>query len=124
MAVSPDRLTKLLTEIRSRWPVARGSLCEVARPCVRPNCSACARGQKHPGFIFSYRGRDGRQRCLYVPRDLVAALKRALASGKWLEQRLVEVGEAMVFEHRRKRDQRAGAERPRTRRRPRPQRRS
>lgn len=112
---SPDGLAELLAEIRARWPVARGSLCEVARPCVRPTCSACAKGEKHPGFIFSYRSRDGRQRCRYVPRDLVPALQRAIASGKWLEQRLVDIGEAMVFEHRRRRDQRS--EPPRTRRR-------
>jgi len=105
--VSPgDLLAELLSELRSRWPAARGSLCEVARPCVRPNCGACAKGEKHPGFIFSYR-KGTRQRCLYVPRELVPALKRAIAAGKWVEQRLVDVGEAMVFAHRRQRDQRS-----------------
>ena len=59
--------------------MARGSLCEVAKPCVREGCADCARGDKHPSFIFSYR-KDGKQRCLYVPRELVGPLRRSESS--------------------------------------------
>ena len=97
------QLARFLEELRKLWPVALGSLCEVAKPCVRPRCAACARGDKHPSFIFSYR-KDGKQRCLYVPRELVPELRRALDGGRWLESRMTEIGEALVFEHRQRRD--------------------
>ncbi len=100
---TPDALAGFVEELRRRWPVARGSLCEVAKPCVRRGCAACARGEKHPSFIFAYR-RDGKQRCLYVPRELVPELRRAIEGGQWVEQRLTEIGETLVFAYRRRRD--------------------
>lgn len=97
-----DAFDRLIDELRRRWPIARGSLCEVAKPCVRPGCAACAQGDKHPSFIFSYR-QDGKQRCLYVPRELVPELRRAIEGGQWLERRLSELGAALVFAHRQQR---------------------
>ena len=97
-----DALERFLDDLRRRWPLARGSLCEVAKPCVRAGCAACAQGEKHRSFIFSYR-QDGKQRCLYVPRELVPELQRALDSGQWLERRLSEWGAALVFAHRQRR---------------------
>lgn len=98
-------IARFVDELRKQWPVARGSLCEVAKPCVRPGCAACARGDKHPSFIFSYR-KSGKQRCLYVPRELVPELRRALDNGRWVEERMTEIGEALVFEYRKRRDAR------------------
>ena len=97
-----DALDRFLDELRRRWPMARGSLCEVAKPCVRAGCAECAQGDKHRSFIFSYR-QDGKQRCLYVPRELVPELRRALEGGQWLERRLSELGAALVFAHRQQR---------------------
>ena len=97
-----DGLGQFIEELRRRWPVARGSLCEVAKPCGRPHCAACGRGEKHPSFILSYR-KGGTQRCLYVPRDLVAPLRRAIEGGRWLESRMAEVGARLVFAHRARR---------------------
>jgi len=107
-----DTLERFLEELGRRWPVARGSLCEVAKPCVREGCAACAQGEKHSSFIFSYR-KDGKQRCLYVPRELVPQLRRALDGGRWVESRLSEIGAALVFAHRQRRP--AKAQRPTTR---------
>ncbi len=45
-----------------RWPMAKGSLAEVRKPCVRRNCRACLSGRKHPAFTFGFREK-GRQRC-------------------------------------------------------------
>lgn len=97
-----DSLERFLDELRRRWPIARGSLCEVAKPCVRAGCAACAQGDKHRSFIFSYR-QDGKQRCLYVPRELVPELRRALEGGQWLERRLSELGAALVVAYRQQR---------------------
>jgi hypothetical protein len=98
-------IARFVDEVRRRWPVARGALCEVAKPCVRPRCAACARGDKHPSFIFSYR-EHGTQRCLYVPRALVPALQQALANGQWVEHRMTEIGAALIFAYRLRRDAR------------------
>ena len=97
-----DALEGFLNELRRRWPIARGSLCEVAKPCVRAGCAACAQGEKHLSFIFSYR-QDGKQRCLYVPRELVPQLRRAIDGGQWVESRMSEIGAALVFAHRARR---------------------
>ena len=84
------------------WPVARGSLSYVRKPCVHPNCQACARGDKHPSWIFSIY-HQGKQRCLYVPEELVATLRQAIANGRKIEQLLAECGAGLVYEHRRRR---------------------
>ena len=91
-----------LAKVSELWPVARGSLSYVRKPCVHPNCRVCARGDKHPSWIFSIY-REGKQRCLYVPEDLVAPLRQAIANGRKVEQLLVECGATLVYEHRRRR---------------------
>lgn len=91
-----------LKEVEGLWPVAKGSLTEIAKPCIRPSCSACHRGEKHPAFIFTYR-QAGKQRCLYVPRALVPQLRRAISNGRRMERWMVTVGEALIFAHRRAR---------------------
>ena len=82
------------------WPAIKGSLAEVRKPCIRPQCPACARGDKHPNYLLAYSD-QGRRRCLYVPKALVPALKRALANGRKLEQLLYQMGPALVREYRR-----------------------
>lgn len=102
-----DNVTRLLDEIRRLWPVARGTLAEVAKPCIRPTCAACQRGERHTAFNFTFR-KDGKRRCLYVPRDLVAALERALENGRRIEARMVEIGEELILEHRQRHEAKAG----------------
>ena len=94
-----DDLTRLLAEIRELWPVARGTLAEVAKPCIRSTCAACGRGERHVAFNFTY-SKGGKRRCLYVPRDLVPVLERALENGRRVEQRMVEIAERLILEHR------------------------
>jgi hypothetical protein len=93
---------QLLAEIPRHWPMAKGSLAEVRKPCVRPNCPACASGRKHPAFLFSFT-EQGRRRCLYVPRDLVPALRQAITNGRWMEEQMRRTGVWLVAEHRRHR---------------------
>lgn len=95
-----DGKARFLAEVSKLWPVARGSLSYVRKPCIHPNCRVCARGDKHPSWIFSIY-REGKQRCLYVPEDLVDTLRQAIANGRKAEQLLVECGAALVVEHRR-----------------------
>jgi len=97
-----DGKVGFLAEVSRLWPVARGSLSYVRKPCVHPNCQACARGDKHPSWIFTVY-HEGKQRCLYVPEDLVVTLQQAIANGRKVEQLLAECGAALVYEHRRRR---------------------
>ena len=102
-------LAEFIGTLRKIWPVARGSLSEVYKPCIRPGCPACAGDEQHCSFIFSYR-KQGRQRCLYVPRDLVPTLRRAIENGRWVEQRMTEIGEGLILAHRQNRQaKRAGS---------------
>jgi hypothetical protein len=98
-----------LEEIARRWPLAKGSLAEVRKPCIRPQCRACASGRKHPAFIFSFTEAGGR-RCLHVPRELVPRLRQALENGRWLEEQMARAGAELVGAYRRERDRRGAAE--------------
>jgi len=71
----------------------------VRKPCIRPNCAACARGDKHPNYLLAFT-QNGRRRCLYVPRAMVPLLKRALANGRRVEQLLYAMGPALLAEYR------------------------
>lgn len=101
-AEKDDAKAWFVAEVSKLWPVARGSLSYVRKPCIHPNCAACARGDKHPSWIFSIY-HEGRQRCMYVPEDLVGTLRQAISNGRGVEQLLAESGMALVYEHRRRR---------------------
>ena len=81
------------------WPALKGSLNLVYKPCIRPNCPACACGDKHPNYLLAFT-QKGRRRCLYVPQAMVPVLQRALANGRRIEQLLYEMGPALLQEYR------------------------
>jgi len=89
----------LLKKFLTLWPALKGSLAEVRKPCIRPNCSACARGDKHPNYLLAFTEK-GRRRCLYVPQAMVPVLKRALKNGRRVEQLLYAIGPALLREYR------------------------
>jgi hypothetical protein len=95
-ASASDGLGDFLAQITKLWPAAKGSVAEIRKPCVRPNCKACAEGRKHRAFIFSYK--DGtRRRCLYVPADKVEALRRAISNGRRIEALLSQAGAQRIL---------------------------
>lgn len=81
--------------IQQLWPVAKGSLSHVHKPCVRPGCKACASGQKHPVWLFSFR-QAGKRRCMYVPKALVPTLQQAIENGRKLEALMADAGAALI----------------------------
>lgn len=90
---------RFLDQLQTAWPALKGSLALVYKPCVRPNCPACARGRKHPNYLLAFTHK-GRRRCLYVPLAMVPALKKALENGRRIEQLLYEMGPALINEYR------------------------
>jgi hypothetical protein len=96
--VSPEHQA-FLEELAALWPLAKGSLTEVRKPCIRPNCPACKSGRKHPAWLFSF-SQAGKRRCRYVPAELVATLRQALDNGRQLEHRLVELGVELLSRYR------------------------
>jgi len=94
---------EFLAQLAALWPALKGSLSEVRKPCIRPHCSACARGDKHPAFLWTF-SEQGRRRCLYVPAELVPLLRQALANGRELENRLSVLGSAWLRAWRQQRD--------------------
>ena len=91
-----------LAQIPSLWPPLKGSLALVRKPCIRKNCPACARGDKHPAWIFSFT-QGKRRRCMYVPKDLVPFLRQGLKNGRRLEQLLFALGPDILRAHRQQR---------------------
>lgn len=92
-----------LDELIGLWPLAKGSLAEVRKPCIRPNCPACQSGKKHPALIFSF-ARRGKRVCRYVPAELEPLLRQALSNGRRLEARLAELGEELLLRYRQHRE--------------------
>lgn len=91
----------LLGQIAALLPAAKGSVAEVRKPCIRPNCRACKEGRKHRAFILQWN--DGkRRRCTYVPSSLVADLRKAIANGRRIERLLSQAGAWMVMETRKR----------------------
>ena len=89
----------LLKKFLTLWPALKGSLAQVRKPCIRPNCPACACGDKHSNYLLAFTEK-GRRRCLYVPQAMVPVLKRALKNGRRVEQLLYEIGPALLREYR------------------------
>jgi hypothetical protein len=94
-----------LDQLTGLWPVLKGSLAEIRKPCIRPHCLACACGDKHPAFILSFSDK-GRRRCMYVPAELVPRLRQALKNGRRLERLLGQLGPAFLHHYRQQRDER------------------
>jgi hypothetical protein len=88
-----------LEKLLPLWPALKGSLAEVYKPCIRPNCQACASGKKHPNYLLAFTEK-GKRRCLYVPKPMVPILKRALENGRRLEQLLYEMGPTLLHHYR------------------------
>jgi hypothetical protein len=97
----PEAQGKFLKELARLWPVAKGSLAEVRKPCVRRNCSACVRGEKHPSFIFLV-VHSGRRLCLHVPRERVPELRKAIQNGRRLQRYISQMGVELVRGFRKK----------------------
>lgn len=86
-------------QLLTLWPAIKGSLAQVRKPCIRPNCPVCARGDKHPNYLLAFT-EGGRRRCLYVPKAMVPTLKRALENGRRMETLLYRMGPALLQEFR------------------------
>ena len=88
-----------LKKLMALWPALKGSLALVRKPCIRPNCPACARGEKHPNYLLAFT-QNGRRRCLYVPKAMVPVLEQAWKNGRRVEQLLYNMGPALLREYR------------------------
>jgi len=95
-------IQKWKKQLPAHWPALKGSLAKVYKPCIRQNCPACKRGDKHPAWLLSF-SQQGRRKCVYVPLHLVADIARALKNGRRLEQLLYRVGPELIKEDRRQR---------------------
>lgn len=98
------RKNEIMQIMKSLDPAVKGSLVEVRKPCVRPQCRACRSGQKHRAFMFHYTD-GGKRRCMYVPLGLVAELRKALRNGRLIEQYLHEAGPDLIKAWREKASQ-------------------
>ncbi len=72
-------------------PVAVGSLCLRKSPCIRKNCPACAKGERHTSFAL-YGRHAGKRFSIYVPEELVPEVREAIANGRRLQELVSESG--------------------------------
>jgi hypothetical protein len=100
---TPDPQELFFQQIAKLWPAIKGSMAQVRKTCLRPNCKACARGDNHPAFILSFT-QGAKRRCMYVPKQLVPLFERALKNGRQIETLLYELGPTLLRQHRQQRD--------------------
>ncbi len=101
--IPADIHSRFMKEISELWPLAKGTLAEIRKPCIRSGCKACASGKKHPALVYMFM-ENGRQRCMYVPRELAAQLRQAIANWKGLEARISPLGRELIRGYRMERD--------------------
>ncbi len=94
------------TQTAALWPPLKGSLARVKKPCIRKHCPACARGDKHPAWIFAFT-EGKRRRCMYVPKELVPLFRQGLQHGRRLEQLRFALGAKLLRAYRQQRDRSA-----------------
>lgn len=94
------------SQVAELWPVALGSLSLRKSPCIRPNCSACATGEKHASYVLYVR-HQGKRVGLYVPDELVPVVRTALANGRTLQALVADAGVRALGVLRRGRHKRA-----------------
>ena len=94
-----DEQQAFLNEIAKLWPLAKGSLSEVRKPCVRKECKACAEGRGHRATIYTHH-EGSRLRCMHVRPGFVPELRRAIENGRKLEAVLVRLGREAVLRNR------------------------
>jgi len=99
-----DNKQKFLDLVEKSWPVAKGSIALVHKPCTNKNCQICKSGQRHPAFILEYM-EEGKRKCMHVPKAMVEVLKKAIENGRLLEKELLRMGKEMILEYRSKRDE-------------------
>jgi hypothetical protein len=92
-------MEKWRKEIGALWPAAKGSLAKVYKPCIRKNCPACARGDKHPAWLLSFSS-SGRRKVMYVPLALVPQIRRAIQHGRKIETVLSRTGPHLITQYR------------------------
>jgi hypothetical protein len=101
--IRADAHERFRKETSDLWPLAKGTLAEIRKPCIRAGCKACLSGKRHPALIYMFM-ENGRQRCMYVPRVLAAQLRQAIANGRQLETRLSQLGREIICGYRLERD--------------------
>jgi len=99
MQDDPQAKQKWLNLTAPLWPALKGSLAKVYKPCIRPNCPACARGDKHPAWLLSFSS-QGRRKTMYVPLALVPTIQKGIRNGRKIEQLLYRAGPELLRQHR------------------------
>jgi hypothetical protein len=101
---SSDAVARWLHDQMSRvGPAFLGSLSLRRSPCVHENCQACASGKQHPSYVL-YGRVENRRFAVYVPEELVPAVRRALDNGRAVQELLYQAGPRYVKALKRERD--------------------
>ena len=90
MKETPEQVTRWFqTAVEKLGPAVAGSLSLRKSPCIRKNCSACARGEGHASYAL-YGRLKGKRFSIYVPNDLVPEISAAIANGQHVQELLSE----------------------------------
>ena len=80
-----------IKKIEKLYPVARGTVSLVRKPCNRPNCPLCKSGEKHQALICTCRI-DGVGKCFHVRPEDEKPMRKAVENARKLEALLASEG--------------------------------
>ena len=84
-----------MEQMTQLWPLAKGSISQVRKPCTRKGCRACAQGHGHAAYIYTYR--EGKKlKCLHVRPEHAELVRTAVENARRLEALLVQMGHDLV----------------------------
>jgi hypothetical protein len=78
-------------QIVSSYPLLRGSLSVRKIRCGKPNCK-CAQGEPHLS-LYLVQSQKGKQRQLYVPKELEGRVRQAVGNYQELQALVEELSE-------------------------------
>src|SRR5262249_23704169 len=80
-----------LKQLTPAGPLLAASLTQIAKRCGRPSCH-CAHGTPHTAYHLTYKDK-GKTRTVYVPLELVDAVRTWLDEHKRIKQLLHQISQ-------------------------------
>src|SRR4030081_1265669 len=90
-----DVIRWMQSEAADLWAALLGSLSFRRSQCMQAHCSACLSGEQHRSHVL-YGRHEGRRFAVYVPEELVGEGRRAVETGRALQDLLVQAGPRYV----------------------------
>lgn len=89
------KISSILTEIRKRKTMVRGTINKIYAKCGNPNCK-CAKGFRHEEYRLTYKGENNKTKIVYLNKGKVKKVQKMIDNGKEVRRLMNEVIELNI----------------------------